>query len=242
MRMGKKYLSIFLSFLVLLFVHLPLQAQKMGASFNSKTIQLQIKPMLNNQPLGLGQKVFVPLLNDSVQIDRLRFYLSGMSFSNASDNQEKIEQQFFLIDLEDPTSLRRQLPLKTVGQWDSIHFKIGVDSTTQLKGAQGEDLDPMHGMYWSWRSGYINFKCEGISPICPGRNNAFVFHIGGFQAPFNTIQSVSLPVYSDTVVIQIDLAPIFTLSNITQNYEVMSPNAEAMTFSNQFPSLFRSIQ
>ena len=100
----------------------------------------------------------------------------------------------------------------------------------------------MHGMYWSWRSGYINFKCEGVSSSCPSRNNAFMFHIGGFQAPFNTIQSVSLPVYSDTVVLQIDLTPLLTLSSITQNYEVMSPSAKAMTFANQFPSLFRSIQ
>ena len=239
--MGKNYLSIFLSFLVLLFVNLPLNAQKSDTSFSSKTIQLQIHPILNKQPLVLGQRVFVPLINDSVQIDRLRFYLSNMAFSNTSDIQENIGQQFFLIDLEDSTSLSPQLQLKKVSQWDDIHFKVGVDSATQLKGAQGGDLDPMHGMYWSWRSGYINFKCEGISPICPSRNNAFSFHIGGFQSPFNTIQSVSLPVYSDTVVIQIDITPLFTLSSITENYQVMSPNAKAITFANQFPSLFHSI-
>jgi hypothetical protein len=239
--MGKKYLSIFLSFLVLLFVNLPLKAQKMDASCNSGTIQLQIHPILNKQPLVLGQRVFVPLLHDSVQIDRLRFYLSNMSFSNASDTQKNIGQQFFLIDIEDSTSLNPQLQLKKVNQWDDIHFSVGVDSATQLKGAQGGDLDPMHGMYWSWRSGYINFKCEGMSPICLGRNNAFLFHIGGFQAPFNTIQSVSLPVYSDTVVIQIDITPLLTLSSITENYQLMSPNTKAMTFANQFPSLFHSI-
>ena len=240
--MGKKCFSIFLSFLALLFTRSTLQAQNIDASFNAGTIQLHILPILNNQPLVLGQKVFIPQLDDSVQIDRLRFYLSDVSFSNSSDKQENIQQQFFLIDLEYPTSLRRQLPLQTISQWDSIHFIVGVDSATQLKGAQGGDLDPMHGMYWSWRSGYVNFKCEGISPICPGKNNAFVFHIGGFQAPFNSIQSVSLPVYSDTVVLQIDLTPLLTISSITQNYEVMSPNAKAMTFANQFPSLFRSIQ
>ena len=239
--MGKNYLSIFLSFLVLLFLNLPLKAQKMDASFNSGTIQLQIHPILNKQPLILGQRVFVPLINDSVQIDRLRFYLSNMAFSNTSDIQENIGQQFFLIDLEDSTSLSPQLQLKKVSQWDDIHFKVGVDSATQLKGAQGGDLDPMHGMYWSWRSGYINFKCEGVSTICPSRNNGFLFHIGGFQSPFNTIQSVSLPVYSDTVVIQIDITPLFTLSSITENYQVMSPNAKAITFANQFPSLFHSI-
>ena len=240
--MGKKCFSIFLSFLALLFTRSTLQAQNIAAAFNSGTIQMHILPILNNQPLVLGQKVFIPQLDDSGQIDRLRFYLSDVSFSNSSDKQENIQQQFFLIDLEYPTSLRRQLPLQTISQWDSIHFIVGVDSATQLKGAQGGDLDPMHGMYWSWRSGYVNFKCEGISPICPGKNNAFVFHIGGFQAPFNSIQSVSLPVYSDTVVLQIDLTPLLTISSITQNYEVMSPNAKAMTFANQFPSLFRSIQ
>jgi hypothetical protein len=238
--MGKNYFSILLGFFILLFSNLPLYAQNHTASFKKQTIQLQFQATLNNQPLVLGQRVFVPLLNDSLRIDRLRFYLSDISFSDASGNKENVEQ-FFLIDLEDTVSLSRELLLKTVHQWSGIHFKIGVDSVTQLKGAQGGDLDPMHGMYWSWRSGYINFKCEGISPICPGRNNAFVFHIGGFQAPFNTIQSVSLPVYSDTVMIQIDLTPLLTLSSITQNYQVMSPSTKAMTFANQFPYLFRSI-
>ena len=160
--MGKNYLSLFLSFLVLLFLNLPLKAQKMDASFNSGTIQLQIHPILNKQPLVLGQRVFVPLINDSVQIDRLRFYLSNMTFSNTSDIQENIGQQFFLIDLEDSTSLSPQLQLKKVSQWDDIHFTVGVDSATQLKGAQGGDLK--HSVKVSNRSGVglINIS-RGIS-------------------------------------------------------------------------------
>jgi hypothetical protein len=239
--MDKKYASIFFSAWLLLLVQFPLQGQERGTSIESPVIPLEIQVILNNKALALGQMVFIPILNDSVQIDRLRFYLSDISVSNSSVNQENMGERFLLIDLENPSSLKRQLSLTKDHEWDSIHFKIGVDSATQMKGAQAGDLDPMHGMYWSWRSGYINFKCEGSSPICPARKNEFVFHIGGFQAPLNTIQSVTLPLHADTIVIQIDLTPLFTDVSVEQNYQVMSPSAKAVNFANQLPSLFRSI-
>jgi hypothetical protein len=239
--MHKKYASIFLSAWLLLLAHFPLPAQERVTSFEPLVIPLEIQATLNNERLVLGKMVFIPILNDSVQINRLRFYLSDISVSNSSVNQENMGERFLLIDLETPSSLKRQLSLKKDHKWDSIHFKIGVDSAIQMKGAQAGDLDPVHGMYWSWRSGYINFKCEGSSPICPARKKEFLFHIGGFQAPFNTIQSVTLPLHSDTIVIQIDLTPLFTDSNVKQSYQVMSPSAKAVNFANQLPSLFRSI-
>ncbi len=238
--MGKNWGVICRCVSMLLLASMTTQAQDVSTPSGTQFIQLQIQPLLHNKVLVLGQKVFIPLLNDSIQIDRLRFYLSDISFSTSSGTTGKTEQRFFLIDLENPTSLMRSLPMVEASPWDRIHFQIGVDSATQMQGVQGGDLDPMHGMYWSWRSGYVNFKCEGTSPICPGRNKEFLFHIGGFQAPFNTLQSVDLPVYSDTVVIQIDLTPLFTLPRITQNYNVMSPNAKAMTFALQLPFLFHS--
>ena len=239
--MDKKYASIFLSAWLLLFAQFPVQGQERVTSFETTIIPLEIQVILNKQALALGQMVFIPILNDSVQIDRLRFYLSDISVSNSLENQENMGERFMLIDLENPSSLKRQLSLRKDQTWDSIHFQLGVDSTTQMKGAQAGDLDPMHGMYWSWRSGYINFKCEGSSPICPARKNEFVFHIGGFQTPFNTIQSVTLPLRADTIVIQIDLTPLFTDVKVKQNYQVMSPSAKAVNFANQLPSLFRSI-
>jgi hypothetical protein len=239
--MNKKYGSIFFIVWLLVIAHLTLQAQEGQSSFERPLIQLEIQAIVYNQPLVLGQMVFIPILSDSVQIDRLKFYLSDISISNTKVNQENSSERFFLIDLEKPASLKRQISLTSGQELDSIYFYIGVDSVTQMKGPQAGDLDPMNGMYWSWRSGYINFKCEGISPFCPGRNKKFMFHIGGFQSPFNALQRVALPLHSDSIVVQIDLTALFTASNVKENYQVMSPSEKAMTFANQLPSLFSII-
>lgn len=238
--MIKKWGSVFGCFMLFILTHFSTNAQDSIPFKQPHIIQLQIEPTLNNQPILLGQQVFIDALNDSAQIDRLRFYISDIHFTSNSGIYEYIAQRFFLMDAENKKTLTRKLPLTLVNTWDSIHFNVGVDSTIQMLGAQGGELDPTKGMYWSWRSGYINFKCEGVSKSCPGRKNEFLFHIGGFQAPYNSIQKIDLAITaSDTVVIQVDLTSIFTPQRITSNYKIMSPNAAAMTFANQIPSFFR---
>jgi hypothetical protein len=233
------YRCIFLCFLAFSSSWALAQNQNKRDTNSSRKIHIQVKPVIGNQPLTLLQNYYLDQIQDSVKIEKLRFYISNVSFS-ANGNAIKTQgQQYFLIDVEKPNSLQLSLEVETLEELAFIQFQIGVDSATQMEGAQGGDLDPMHGMYWSWRSGYINFKCEGTSLSCPGNNNEFLFHIGGFQAPYNTIQSVKLPIQSDSLMLELDLSLLLTKQNITQNYKVMSPNQKAMTMANQFSSLFR---
>ena len=55
---------------------------------------------------------------------------------------------------------------------------------------QSGDLDPLKGMYWTWQSGYINFKIEGSSPYVVIKEQV-CFH-WWFSTPFNAIQHVVL--------------------------------------------------
>ncbi|MFT5878675.1 MAG: hypothetical protein ACI8SA_002545 [Dokdonia sp.] len=238
--MSENYKVVLLCVLCLQLLNYPIHAQAINSSDAPRLTNLQIEFVLNHKPLVLGQIVFIPEINDSVKIDRLRFYISDIFFSNTFSTINYTKKRFFLIDLENSSSLSHALSLNSY-TFDYLHFQVGVDSATQMQGAQGGDLDPMHGMYWSWRNGYVNFKCEGTTPICPGRNNEFIFHIGGFQEPFNSIQRVTLPIYSDSIVVQVDLTPLFTPVNITTNFKVMSPSVKAMELANQLPSLFKSI-
>jgi hypothetical protein len=72
------------------------------------------------------------------------------------------------------------------GDYNKVTFTIGVDSlrstmdiskrTGVLDPAQGHD-----GMYWTWNSGYIFLKMEGVSPSAPDdQENKFYYHIGGY--------------------------------------------------------------
>ena len=109
---------------------------------------------------------------------------------------------------------------------------MGIDSTTNVSGAMGGDLDPTKGMYWTWLSGYINFKLEGTSNICKTRHNEFQFHLGGYQHPFNSLQTVFIEISSkSTIEINIDLLKIFQQINLAQQHHIMSPEQDAMDFS-----------
>jgi hypothetical protein len=90
--------------------------------------------------------------------------------------------------------------------FDEIQFSIGIDSLTNVSGAMGGDLDPVNGMYWSWQSGYINFKVEGNSEKSGAVHKDFQFHIGGYLKPFETLQTVILPLKRNQNVIFVDVS------------------------------------
>ena len=94
-------------------------------------------------------------------------------------------------------------------------------------------------MYWTWQSGYINFKLEGTSSLCPARKNKFYWHIGGYSPPYNTLRQVSLKT-NGKVSIQLD--KLFEEIDISEEYQVMSPSDGAVQIADKLPSLFKSNQ
>ncbi|MEY4540338.1 MAG: hypothetical protein RLZZ306_2095, partial [Bacteroidota bacterium] len=69
------------------------------------------------------------------------------------------------------------------------------------------------GMYWSWNSGYIFMKLEGISSVVPTRPNgkkAFQLHVGGFggktSVVTNNYRTVTLPI-SNAATVRTNIAP-----------------------------------
>ena len=94
-------------------------------------------------------------------------------------------------------------------------------------------------MYWTWQNGFINFKLEGESSLCPTRKNKFQFHVGGFQKPYTTSQEVSLKTKGATpLVIKVDVASFFNAIDISQTNTVTSPNKNAVMVSKVLPTLF----
>ena len=94
-------------------------------------------------------------------------------------------------------------------------------------------------MYWTWQSGYINFKIEGTSPICKTRNHAFQWHIGGYKYPNTTIQEIKLPCTTKKdIVVVIDLKELLEQSSLVEHPEVMSPSKEAVRLSSIFKNCF----
>lgn len=154
--------------------------------------------------------------------ETVRFYLTGFQFFRNGREVFREENSYHLVDREGTWTI-------TVPEYDEIAFNLGTDSLVNVSGALGGDLDPTKGMYWTWNSGYINVKLEGISPMSKGRNNGFGLHLGGYMPPFQTVYLVKSPATATGGIrIELDVCPMLEKVDWQQHYNVMSPSAEAV--------------
>lgn len=176
---------------------------------------------------------------DSLRIETLKFYISNIQVIENDSVVWMEKNSFHLIDASDGKSMSLELNIPTSITYNKIKFGLGIDSTTNVAGVMGGDLDPTRGMYWTWQSGYINFKLEGKSSLCKTRNNEFEFHIGGYQSPYNTFQSVVLNTGNNRIIgITIDCMKLFETIDLSRQNHIMSPGSDAVELSQKIAKIF----
>ena len=177
-------------------------------------------------------------LNDSVTIvlHKLKFYLSDVSVYSGS-NVWRDTTRYRLMNLEDSASFSIPYALNNA---TSISFHIGLDSATNVSGKIDGALDPIHGMYWTWNSGYVNFKLEGTFTEKTIHHKEFEYHLGGYLYPFQTIQYVSLPVESpEAIKVVIDIAAFLNAVDWKEEQNVTVMGIEAKQLSRLLPGMFK---
>ena len=173
---------------------------------------------------------------DSFVIDELRYYVSNISLWQDTTLIWKDPIPAHLIDVADSASCLLQLPALQQKRFNLIKFNLGIDSTTNVSGAMGGDLDPTKGMYWTWQSGYINMKIEGHS------SKAFQYHIGGYAAPNNASQEVQLHITDQhNTNIYFDSQSLIAFALAKGFHNIMSPSSAACQLAQKAAQLF-SIQ
>ena len=174
------------------------------------------------------------------RIETLRFYISEIRFLKNNKVVYQESESYHLIDVDREESLTLHFNKINSPDFDAILFNIGIDSTTNVGGALGGDLDPTMGMYWSWQSGYINFKLEGYTPNCTARNHVFEYHLGGYMEPNNALSTIQLstPPMVQSVVIDFNLEAFLAQLDVVHLPQVMSPSAHAVNLSQKLIPLF----
>lgn len=197
---------------------------------------LIFKPTFSNQTLQPDVYYKLKAI-DSVKVTSFKFYISQLELINDSKSVWKEKASYHLVDAFDEKSLMLSIPSNI--SFIKIKFQIGIDSLTNVSGAMGGDLDPTKGMYWTWQSGYINFKLEGNSNLCKTRHNEFQFHLGGYQQPFKCLQTIFVQVKSKgNVVLNMDVAKFFEHLSLSQLNHIMSPSKEAVELSEKISETF----
>jgi hypothetical protein len=209
----------------------------MSGLFSQTTIVF--KPTFHSEKLVLNEKYYPLSGGDSILMETCKFYISSVELLYKKEVVYKEENSFHLVDAADSVSANLLLNVQPNIVFNAIRFNIGIDSTTNYGGALGGDLDPTKGMYWTWQNGYINFKLEGRSNLCATRNQEFVFHLGGYQYPHNTLQKVNLNIQkSSSVNIDIAIDKWLSTLNLKEQNHIMSPNDLAVKLSNQLRTIF----
>ncbi|MBK7602394.1 MAG: hypothetical protein IPI15_02200 [Saprospiraceae bacterium] len=224
--------KIFLSFSFLLF-YMFVYCQK------PENINITLEIVFNNDNIILDDSVYQTDNGTSIKFETLKFYISQIQLLKNDKVVFAEQNSYHLIDIFDPASLNILLTPQQNINFNKIKFSLGVDSVTNVSGAMGGDLDPTKGMYWTWQSGYINFKMEGRWANKHNLKNEFEFHLGGYQYPYNPVQTVELTTTDNNWNIVLDLGQFFNAVNLDRQKSIMSPCADAVLLSRQVAKCFR---
>ncbi len=197
---------------------------------------INFRAVFNNKPLIFNSKI--PFEESYINVEVFKLYVSNIEFTYKDGSSFKETNSYHLIDLANSKDCELFI-FDNKKEIKQLSFDIGIDSTTNYQGAKSGELDPLKGMYWTWQSGYINFKIEGSSPLCSSSKNNFAFHIGGFQHPFNAIQHVVLDKNSASdITVEIKLNDFFKSVQLDKSTNVMSPGRKAMFIAETFKNSF----
>jgi hypothetical protein len=199
------------------------------------SINITFQPSISNELIELNT---IYSLTDSskIEITTCRFYVSNFSFFSKGKLLTQ-NKEAFLIDLENPESLSID---NLDGDFDQLIFNLGIDSSTNVAGILDGDLDPIKGMYWTWNSGYINFKLEGSITNNTGKKIPFEYHLGGYLPPFQTIQTISIDrENANSATIQFDISQFISSIDFEKCSNVMIPGATAVELSKSLASCFK---
>lgn len=190
---------------------------------------MDVNLLAGSKPAGLNE--VIQLNEYTFQLEQVRFYLSKFEFYQNGQLMVRDTTEAYLVDFEIDSTRKLMFPNVQGAQIDEIRFLLGIDSITNTSGAMSGALDPMHGMYWSWQSGYINCKLEG-SFITPKRE-AFQLHLGGYIPPFAGVQQLVLKTaITNHSQLSIDLNSL--MGQIVQSrseLHVMSPCIRAVEYA-----------
>ena len=173
------------------------------ASFGELEFEFDHVWGLNNQPFYMDQTFIHPMSKDTMEINLLKYYISNITLYNSDGSTYDVPDSYYLIDPDENTISLSNIP---AGEYNRIDFTVGVDSTRNFSGLQTGALNPSNGMFWSWSTGYIFIRVEGKSP--QSSTGMFMFHIGGYEAPYNAINTKQLPIENELLSINPNSKPV----------------------------------
>lgn len=172
-----------------------------------------------------------------ITFSTLRFYLSGVKVYKQKELLGHSVKPYNLVDFSNRNTTT--ISLDSNKDWDVVEFTLGIDSLSHYMDSYEGDLDPIKGMYWSWQSGFIHLKLEGIGKDSIGKPSPFQYHLGGFTGPTKAWQTIRLerkmPETSGILILDMQAFSRLWLQSGLQN--LMRPTTEAVKLMSGFAEI-----
>lgn len=155
------------------------------------SVEMHFENKSGEEELVFGQW-YKTEMGDSFQVSLFNYYISNIVLTTSDGKTYAEPESYHLIKHEDAGSMKFMINNVPPGEYTQVSFMIGVDSTRNVSGAQTGALDPIHGMFWTWNTGYIMAKLEGKAPKSGGMEQKLMYHVGGFKGENNVVKSVNI--------------------------------------------------
>lgn len=196
---------------------------------------------MNMAEFNLNDTLIHQMTGDTLAFNTFKHYVSNIKLTKDDGSVWSEEESYHLIDLSDPSTMSLNISNVPTGNYTSIEVTFGVDSTRNVSGAQSGALDVVNGMFWSWNSGYIMLKAEGISPN--SADGTFAYHLGGFSGENSVVTTKEFTLSSDleieenhshTVNVNANPAKLFHTFGSVSNGSFHMPGENAKTMADDF--------
>ena len=203
-----------------------------------KPFQIKLLPLWKGEVMVLNKPY--AFRNDSLHVEQWKCYwqVRALYFQNKPVFVFPANHQ--LANAENQSGFVWTYHVPSQLEFDAIELQLGVDSSLQEQGVQGGDLDPEQGMYWSWQSGYIHSKLETKSS---NSSMNFMLHVGGYRSPYNTNQTLRIPVpTSSTIQLGFSVDEYLLEAANLGLINVMKPGTAAMNLAERYSKTVKYIQ
>ena len=151
------------------------------------------KHVVGIDPLVLGtNNQYFNELNEQFQVTLFNYYVTNVKLIKSDATTYDEPESYHLVKESDAASKHFHMEDIPHGTYTGFEFLVGVDEARNTSGAQTGALDPANDMFWSWTTGYIMAKLEGVSSSSTQADNKFRYHIGGFTGANSGIRKITL--------------------------------------------------
>ena len=191
-----------------------------------ETLALTFDNIVGDQEFLLSDQTYTNQSGEDYEVTELKYIISNIRLTKADGTvfTYPVDESFFVIDENDPTSLQVNLTAIPSGQYTNLKFGFGIDQSRYPIEQGTLNFVPTaqdKGMLWGWAAGYKFLKMEGnFRANGSDISELFIYHIGSISDTQDNYKEISLSLSAEStdeitsdITITTDVSQVFDAVN-----------------------------